>query len=179
MPVSRIPKPTMVPAGATGGVIRAQGGFGRFFSEPGQAAGFCAVTEFQNIICAPGPHPAGEKRETPARRFSPPERPKTDGTSRPPGPQPTTLGIERQVARLRVGARCHAPVKNDSILEMALFKIPYISTRQTERTRARTHKPRPRIGCSRRALSGVSKKTQGTVEIKHRFAGEAAGIMES
>ena len=58
------------------------------------------------------------------------------------------------------------PVKNASIiiLKMALFKIPFISTRQTERTRARTHKPRPPIGCSRRALSGVAKKTQETVE---------------
>ena len=49
------------------------------------------------------------------------------------------------------------------------FKTPCISTRQTERTRARTHKPRPPIGCSRRALSGVAKKTQEAVEIKNEL----------
>ena len=46
---------------------------------------------------------------------------------------------------------------------------------------SRTHKPRPPIGCSRRALSGVAKKTTQKVEIKkkNRFAGGGEIIMES
>ena len=58
------------------------------------------------------------------------------------------------------------PVKNASSLETTLFKIPYISTRQTKRTRARTHKPRPPIGCSCRVLSGVAKKTKKQLKFK-------------
>ena len=50
-------------------------------------------------------------------------------------------------------------VKDADIVKIALFKIPKtLARRQTERTRARTHKPRPPIGYSRRALPGVTKK---------------------
>ena len=89
-------------------------------------------------------------------------------------------------------------VKHASTVKMELFKIPTTLTRQkTERTRARdqpplygrlrrsslvarAQKPRPPTGCSRRALSGVTKSTQKAVGInKNRFAGEAARIVGS
>ena len=60
-----------------------------------------------------------------------------------------------------------APVKGAYIAKMALFMIPKTLTRQTERSRARTHKPRPSIGYSRRALSGVQqRKSTKKKEIK-------------
>ena len=65
------------------------------------------------------------------------------------------VGVNLESAFGTGGAK---PVKNASIVKMALCKIPKTLTRQPERMRARTRKQRPPIGCSRRASSGVTKK---------------------
>jgi len=63
-----------------------------------------------------------------------------------------------------VGAQSGHCSKGHKIVKITLFKIFKTLTRQTERTRARTHKPRPPTGYSRRALSGVTKKIPQRIE---------------
>ena len=67
-------------------------------------------------------------------------------------------------------SRCSASyssVKDANSAKIALFKVPKTLARQTtERTRARTHKPRPPIGYSGRALSGVTKEIPGRIKKK-------------
>jgi len=58
----------------------------------------------------------------------------------PHGAGTSAMLCRRSCGKVAVASlRLPPPVKNACILEMELFKIPEISTRQTERTRARTH----------------------------------------